>query len=564
MKKIFSFLTAILFVGSMWAAEQTITLNFYNESKISSTSGSDVTLAYVRNSAVFSDDTLTVARIITAATKSGTVQSGKNGGVTFGGNNTSAASWTITFENSFKFYRIEIIGANYESNNFTVNGDSGTGSLNAKGTKLENCTDTIVFTKSAGSEYYGEITFAKTQTKRGTIYVVTMYYDDGVAPSSDPAVSFVDGDTKAISSYELAAAGETDTWALAYSNIKEDSEGATPDVAVYSNAECTTEFTGDWFEAVADGANSVIYSAYANETGSTRTVYVVFSNTAKNASDGDVNLTDTLTVSQSSLVLVESVSVKAATELEVGETETLTVTVLPEGASDKTVTWESDKESVATVDENGKVTAVAPGKANITATANDGSGKSATCVVTVIAALEKSTLTFTDEYGDSGATADDGVVWTVESDAAESTYEAARGIHYGTNSKSVQYIELATSDITGTIKKVIVNAAANSDATVSVKVGGNAFGGDPQDLTNTANAYTFIGSAKGTIVVLIAKDEAAEKALYCKSIVVKYDDTTTAIDDTEAGVKAVKKIVNGQLLIEKNGRVYNAFGQTVK
>ncbi|MBQ7632294.1 MAG: chitobiase/beta-hexosaminidase C-terminal domain-containing protein [Paludibacteraceae bacterium] len=41
-------------------------------------------------------------------------------------------------------------------------------------------------------------------------------------------------------------------------------------------------------------------------------------------------------------------------------------------------------------------------------------------------------------------------------------------------------------------------------------------------------------------------------------------DEATGVDNTEAGVKAVKKVVNGQLLIEKNGRVYNAFGQTVK
>ncbi len=65
--------------------------------------------------------------------------------------------------------------------------------------------------------------------------------------------------------------------------------------------------------------------------------------------------------------------------LTVGGTADLKATVLPDNATDKTVTWSSDKESVATV-ANGKVTAVAAGTAKITATAG---GKTATCEVTV-------------------------------------------------------------------------------------------------------------------------------------------------------------------------------------
>lgn len=71
--------------------------------------------------------------------------------------------------------------------------------------------------------------------------------------------------------------------------------------------------------------------------------------------------------------------------LEIGGTETLTATVAPENATDKTVTWESDKTNIATVDNNGKVTAIKDGTATITAkTAN---GKTATCTVTVNVAV---------------------------------------------------------------------------------------------------------------------------------------------------------------------------------
>ena len=68
--------------------------------------------------------------------------------------------------------------------------------------------------------------------------------------------------------------------------------------------------------------------------------------------------------------------------MEVGETKELTATVAPAEATNKNVTWSSNKESVATVSDAGVVTAVAAGTATITVTTTDGS-KTATCVITV-------------------------------------------------------------------------------------------------------------------------------------------------------------------------------------
>lgn len=77
---------------------------------------------------------------------------------------------------------------------------------------------------------------------------------------------------------------------------------------------------------------------------------------------------------------VESITLnKTELSLVKGATETLTATVSPENATDKTVTWESSDEAVATV-KDGVVTAVAAGNAKITAKAGD---KTATCAVTV-------------------------------------------------------------------------------------------------------------------------------------------------------------------------------------
>lgn len=68
--------------------------------------------------------------------------------------------------------------------------------------------------------------------------------------------------------------------------------------------------------------------------------------------------------------------------LEKGETGTLEAKVEPSDASKKDVTWSSNNETVATVDNNGKVTAKADGTATITVTTVDGNYQ-ATCDVTV-------------------------------------------------------------------------------------------------------------------------------------------------------------------------------------
>ena len=72
---------------------------------------------------------------------------------------------------------------------------------------------------------------------------------------------------------------------------------------------------------------------------------------------------------------------KTELTLAIGADETLTATVAPDNAADKSVTWHSDNEAAATVDNNGKVTAVAPGTATITAKSTN--GKEGACVITV-------------------------------------------------------------------------------------------------------------------------------------------------------------------------------------
>ena len=81
-------------------------------------------------------------------------------------------------------------------------------------------------------------------------------------------------------------------------------------------------------------------------------------------------------------IAVSAIAVNPTTAaVKPGATVTLSATVTPEDATDKTITWSSSDEKVATVD-GGKVTGVAEGTATITATTKSGD-KTATCTVTV-------------------------------------------------------------------------------------------------------------------------------------------------------------------------------------
>ena len=111
---------------------------------------------------------------------------------------------------------------------------------------------------------------------------------------------------------------------------------------------------------------------------------------------GNVSITATSTtnpsITASCNVTVQKIAVtgvnlnKTSTSLQIGQNETLTATVLPANATNKGVTWSSSAPGFASVDQTGKVTAVAAGSATITAASAEDNTKTATCAVTVTAA----------------------------------------------------------------------------------------------------------------------------------------------------------------------------------
>ena len=114
-----------------------------------------------------------------------------------------------------------------------------------------------------------------------------------------------------------------------------------------------------------------------------------------------------VTVKAKAVNVTEVTLDRAELTLTEGETETLTATVKPDNADNRKVTWSSDKTDVATVDGDGRVTAVKAGVATVTVTTEDG-GKTASCKVTVKAkavnvtevTLDRTELTLTE--GETG------------------------------------------------------------------------------------------------------------------------------------------------------------------
>ena len=128
------------------------------------------------------------------------------------------------------------------------------------------------------------------------------------------------------------------------------------------------------------------------------------------ASHGELKASVEVTVNpkEPETIAVTGVTLDQKTlSFETGGTATLTATIAPEGATNQDVTWSSSNEEVATVDKDGKVTAVAAGEATITVTTKDGEF-TASCKVTVTKKEEDEpepenpVIDATDDFEDGG------------------------------------------------------------------------------------------------------------------------------------------------------------------
>ena len=238
--------------------------------------------------------------------------------------------------------------------------------------------------------------------------------------------------------------------------------GETATLTAYVYPEDATDKAVIWTSAntaVATVANGVVRAVSAGTTTIT-------------AKAGEHTATCTIRVNKKVVNVTGIILDKVSAELTEGETVTLTATVSPDNATDKTVTWTSSDETVATV-KDGVVTAIAAGKATITAKAGNYTG---TCGVTVNAKIihatnisldkvsaeltEGETVTLTATVSPDNAT-DKTVTWTSSDEtvatvkngvvtaivAGKATITAKTGNYTATCSVTVKAKEIAISSI---------------------------------------------------------------------------------------------------------------------
>lgn len=211
--------------------------------------------------------------------------------------------------------------------------------------------------------------------------------------------------------------------------------------------------------------------------------------------DGGFKATCDVTVNKKVIAVTSVVLGNTELTLVEGEEEKLAVAVTPENATDKSVVWESGNESVATVSQEGLVTAVGEGKATITVKTNDG-GFSASCEVTVkkkvIAVTgvklsaasmtlregEKGTLTATVEPANATNknvewwTSDLDVVSVTSTSGGSNGYVEARGAGKATVTVKTEDGEFSAScEITVEKKEVPVTGIALEQSSLLLPVG---------------------------------------------------------------------------------------------
>ncbi|KHD38501.1 hypothetical protein NL50_03050 [Clostridium acetobutylicum] len=143
--------------------------------------------------------------------------------------------------------------------------------------------------------------------------------------------------------------------------------------------KATTNPTDAWIASTSwNSSNTAVATVDADGK-----VTAISAGTATITATVNGNLTASSNITVTSPITVASVSLSKTTDsLNVGDTDTLTANILPTNATKKDVTWKSSNNSVATVDNTGKVTAISAGTANITATSVDGN-QTGSCSVTV-------------------------------------------------------------------------------------------------------------------------------------------------------------------------------------
>ena len=225
----------------------------------------------------------------------------------------------------------------------------------------------------------------------------------------------------------------------------------------------------------------------------------------------DIKATCAVTVT----VPVESITLnKTELTLKKGESVTLVATIKPDDATEHTVTWTSSNSNMASVDANGKVTALSGGNVTIAAKAG---GKSAVCMVVVIVPVESVTL------NQSSLTLGEGESATLRATVTPKDATDFSSVSWSSSDESV-----ATVDQNGGIRAIregsahIVAKAGDKQATCTVTVIKRV-----SSISLDQNSLTLLVGKSSTLMVTVLPEDATDKTVTWES----YDTNVATVEN---------------------------------
>ncbi len=276
---------------------------------------------------------------------------------------------------------------------------------------------------------------------------------------------------------------------------------------------------------------------------------------------------------------VESISLPAEADVTLGSSLQLNPVVTPsEAASEYTISYESGNTAVATVDENGKVKAVAVGDAVITATISD---QSAQITIHVVAAA-----TFAKVTDASDIAAKDTIILATiyEGNGVIAGAHSGKKLTVLTEGVTVTETEAYADDalrlVVGTLKNKTGFSLQPVGSTKVLAENGNDV--TLENTTSTKNlTWKFMADgSNGVYVQSVGNSNAYFKYLASSAAIKPYKAGSVGavyvyvyirkfrnpegIEDVQDGVSAQKVLRDGQLLIIRNGETFNANGVKVE
>ena len=230
----------------------------------------------------------------------------------------------------------------------------------------------------------------------------------------------------------------------------------------------------DWVEIAGDGEWTQISFATDEIQEGTAYAEILMGNANTEDSAGEYYIDDVVVCEKTASVPAESVTLNQTEAIiKVGEGLALTAAIAPENVCNDLVVWTSSNENVAKVDNNGNVTAMAAGTADITVTALSGE-KTATCKVTVrptdaqLADMAKALIEETlEKLSVSNNTTEADVTRAIEEALAQGDFE---GVTFVVEDyRVIPSTEEIEGSITATIQVICGDAAAAVNMAMTIE-----------------------------------------------------------------------------------------------